>query len=140
MTLSRSARRSLTLDTSAILAMINTKDLQHTRVKTILLQHPQPYFISTGVLAEIAYLLETRYGFLAIDTFLKDIRRGVFQLEFESLDLERAHVLVERYQNLPLGLADALVIACAELHGGAVVSLDRHFWVVAGEGTIQVQP
>ena len=67
MTLSRSARRSLTLDTSAILAMINTKDLQHTRVKTILLQHPQPYFISTGVLAEIAYLLETRYGFLAID-------------------------------------------------------------------------
>ena len=51
---------------------------------------------------------------------------------------ERAHALASKYQNLPLGLADALVITCAEHRGGLVMSLDKHFWVVAGEGKIQV--
>jgi predicted nucleic acid-binding protein len=40
-----------------------------------------------------------------------------------------------------LGFSDAAVIACAERHGGQVLTLDhRHFGVVAQEGTIQVRP
>ena len=50
--------------------------------------------------------------------------------------------LVIRYQDLDLGLADAAVIACAERHGGRVLSTDRrHFPLVArGEQTISVLP
>jgi len=41
------------------------------------------------------------------------------------------------YRNLPLGLTDASVIACAERHGGRLLSLDlRHFVIVAREGKI----
>jgi len=50
-------------------------------------------------------------------------------------------VLVNRYAGLPLGFADAAVIACAERSGGAVLSLDRRdLGVVAREGRILVLP
>ena len=140
LTLPGQKNRYITLDTSALLALINNKDRNHVRVKEVLGLYSPPYLISTGVLTEIAFLLETRFGFSAINNFIKDVQKGFFQLEFDLGDLERTRALAERYQNLPLGLADALVIACAERHSGAAISLDRHFWVVAGEGTIQVQP
>jgi predicted nucleic acid-binding protein len=41
-------------------------------------------------------------------------------------------------KNLPLGLTDALVIACAERNGGEVLSLDEHFWIVSGEGKLKM--
>jgi hypothetical protein len=39
-----------------------------------------------------------------------------------------------------LGAADAAVVACAERNGGRVLTVDRDFGVVAGEGTITVLP
>jgi predicted nucleic acid-binding protein len=45
-----------------------------------------------------------------------------------------------RYRDLPLGFADAAVVAMAERNGGLVLSLDRHFHMVAQEGTIRVLP
>jgi len=40
--------------------------------------------------------------------------------------------LVERYEDLPLGFADAGVISCAERNGSRVLTLNlRHFGVVS---------
>ncbi len=130
----------MTLDTSAILALLNRKDENHERIRRVVFAASPPYFVPTGILAEIAYLTETRFGTRAMSAFINDIHAGIFQLEHEAADLKRAQILAERYQNLPLGIADALVIACAERNNGLVVSLDQHFWIVAGEGTIRVQP
>ncbi len=130
----------MTLDTSAILALLNRKDVNHERIRQVVFATRPPYFVPTGILAEIAYLTETRFGTQAMNAFINDIHTGVFQLEHEASDLKRAQILAERYQNLPLGIADALVIACAERNDGLVISLDQHFWILAGEGTIRVQP
>jgi uncharacterized protein len=130
--------KHMTLDTSVVFTLLNRKDPQHPAIKKRLLTFAPPYFIATGTLAEIAYLLEQRLGFYALDAFLQDIASGIFLLEQTAKDLQRAHELAHKYQNLPLGLADALVIACAEHRGGLVMSLDKHFFVVAGEGKIQV--
>jgi hypothetical protein len=44
---------------------------------------------------------------------------------------------VRRYESLPIGFADASVIACAERSGKRVMTLDRRdFSVVAREGRI----
>jgi len=52
-----------------------------------------------------------------------------------------ARNLARRYADLPLGYADAAVIACAERSRGLVLTLDmRDFGVVAREGTIQILP
>lgn len=54
-------------------------------------------------------------------------------------DLGRVRELVRRYEELPLGLADATVIACAERHERKVLALDqRHFGGVAREGKIEI--
>ncbi len=48
---------------------------------------------------------------------------------------------MRRYEDFPLGYADATIIACAERLGAAVFTFDRrHFTVVASEGTITVVP
>lgn len=73
--------------------------------------------------------------------FIRDLALGKFSLDCGVEDLDRVLALVSRYADLPLGFADAAVIACAERNGGLVASLDyRHFGVVAGEGTIQILP
>ena len=130
----------MTLDTSAVLALLNRKDQDHQRIKEAIFSANTGYRIPIGILAEIAYLIETRFGTKMLDLFISDLLDGIFTLEFEQQDLIRAQILVNRYANLPLGLSDALVIACAERNGGLVISLDRHFWVVAGENTITVRP
>jgi len=73
-----------------------------------------------------------------LDAFLADLEQRAFVLEPTDDDLARVRELLRRYGDLPLGLA---VIACAERHGGTVLTLDnRHFDVVAREGTITVLP
>ena len=120
----------ITLDTSAVFTLLNAKDQDHQRVWTAWL---------TGILAEIAYLLEQRLGQAVLLAFLSDIRNAAFKLDHET-GWARVETLVSRYADLPLGLADALVIECAERRGGQVLTLDKHFWIVAKEGTLQVSP
>ena len=56
-------------------------------------------------------------------------------------ELPRVRELVQRYADLPLGFADAAVVACAERTTGRVLTFDRRdFAVVAREGTIQLAP
>ncbi len=129
----------MTLDTSVIFALVNRKDPDHTRVRTVLSTHQPPYIVATAAMAEIAYLIETRLGFHILEAFLSDIEKGLFRLDFILDDIPRAKQLARQFQNLPLGLTDALVIACAERSGGSVMSLDEHFWIGSGQGTIVVE-
>ena len=131
----------LTLDTSALIVLIDRKAKEHEPVKAALLADAGPYLVPVGILAEVAYFLEQRFGVSALDLFLADLETGTFTLEAVDKDLPRIRELVRRYADLPLGFADASVIACAERNGGLTLSLDeRHFGVVAREGRITVLP
>ena len=100
-----------------------------------------PFILPAGVMSEISYFIETRLGERYLDAFLLDIEDGNYTLDCGEGDIPRVRHLVRRYHDLPLGYADAAVIACAERHGGTVATLDlRHFGVVAREGTIQIVP
>ena len=123
----------ITLDTSALFALLNRKDPDHGRGRTLLLSDPGPYLVPMGILAEIAYLVEKRLGLRALEAFLQDLEARAFSLECGEEDLPRVRELVARYQDLPLGFADAAVIAVAERSGGLVLSLNPHFHVVAQE-------
>ena len=116
-----------TLDSSVLFALLNRKDRDHERVIAALRASKPPFYIPTGILAEIAYLIEQRLGQSVLMAFLSDIKKGNFTLDCGETDLPRVETLVARYEDLPLGLADALVIACAERRGGKVLSLDAHF-------------
>lgn len=131
----------VTLDTSALFALLNRRDPDHERVTQALLADRGPYLVPAGILAEIGYLIEQRLGLEVLDAFVADLEQRAFVLEPADEDLARIPELIRRYADLPLGLADATVIACAERHGGRVLTLDtRHFGTVAREGTIAPLP
>ncbi len=131
----------ITLDTSAVFAVVNRDEPHHRRVTAALLQDTGPYLIPTGILSESAYLIEGRLGLRVLDGFLSDCETGAYSIDCGENDMPRIRTLVRRYADLPLGFADASVIACAERHGGRVLTLDlRHFGVVAREGKLTVLP
>lgn len=85
------------------------------------------------VITEVVYLVETRLGVPAELRFLGDLAAGNLVPEpVAPADWLRIAELVGRYRDLPLGTADASVVAAAERLGVTeVATLDRrHFSVV----------
>lgn len=95
--------------------------------------------VPVAVLSEVSYFIERDLGGRRLALFVQDIIEGSIRLDCGERDWSRVHQLVVKYADLPLGLADAAVIACTERNGGLVATLDyRHFGAVAGEGTIRI--
>ena len=131
----------ITLDTSGLLALANRRDPDHDRVRAALLGDRGPYVVPAGILAEVTYMLEQRLGARSLDLFLQDLVTGAYSLDCGGDDLARIRHLVREYADLPLGFADACVIACAERSGGRVLTLDvRDFGVVARAGRLSIVP
>jgi len=131
----------VTLDTSAVVALMDDRDPDHHRVRSAFVGDRGPHIVPAGVLAEMGYLIEREFGSRILVAFLDDLATGRYLLDCGDQDLERMQALIRRYDDLPLGLTDAAVIACAERHEGTVLTLDfRHFGVVAREGTITIVP
>ncbi len=87
----------------------------------------------TLVITEVSYLLGTRLGVEAEVRFLSDFAEGNLIAEpVFAGDWLRIAELVAKYRDLPLGTADASVVAAAERLGiNEVATLDhRHFTVV----------
>ena len=106
-------------------------------IRAALEQDGGPFVVPVGVMAEIAYLAESRLGLETLDALLDDLQTGAYSLDAAlHEDLPRIRELTRRYADLPLGFADSAVIACAERNGGRILTLDDHLAVVAREGTI----
>ena len=131
----------ITLDTSAVVALLDARDQDHDRVREALAADAGPYLLPVGILAEITYFIERRIGQKVLDAFLASLEQGDLALDCGEQDLARIRWLVNRYADLPLGFADAAVMACAERHGGRVLTLDlRHFGVVARDVSLILLP
>ena len=129
----------ITLDTTSVYAYLSRSDAHYQRVHEAIEREEGPFILPVSILAELAYLIESRHGQQALSSFLGDIERGEYLLDCGDRDISRIRALVLRYDDMPLGFADAAVIACAERRGGRVLTYDqRHFGPVAREGTIQI--
>lgn len=131
----------VTLDTSALLAVVNRRDPDHDRIANTLRKERRPYVLPAAILAEVTYCLAEDFDPRLLTAFIDDLIAGRYVIDCGDQDLSRIRTLVDRYDDLPLGFADAAVIACAERRGGRVLTLDlRHFGVVGREGTIAIVP
>ena len=130
----------LVLDTSALFALVDRGDPDHKRTAHLLAENAGPYLVPAAILAEIGYLMEHRLGTDALRAFLDDIESRAFTLDCGDDDVGRMSALVDRYRDLPLGLANAAVVACAERTGAPVLTLDSDFAVVAREGNFTLAP
>jgi len=131
----------MVLDTSGLFALVNRRDPEHGVVRSVVQGDRGPYLVPAGILAEVTYLVQDRLGDRVLDALLSDLETGGLTFDCGEGDWQRIRQLATRYASLPLGAADASVIACAERTGAPVLTLDRRdFQVVAREGRIRLLP
>jgi predicted nucleic acid-binding protein len=125
------------LDTSGLLAAIDSGQRKHRQAAECLAAARPPMLLSPFVLAELDYLLLSRVGEGARTSLLREVQRGAYLLEpMAGVDVARALEIIERHADLGISLADASIVVLAERHRiRDVLTLDeRHFRVLQAGG------
>jgi uncharacterized protein len=125
------------LDTSGLLAAIDSSQRFHEAAKGALGGAVGPLVLSPFVLAELDYLLATRVGREAELALLQEVARETYRLEpFSVGNVVEARRIMVQYAELRISLADASNVVLANRHGALdVLTLDeRHFRAMRGPG------
>lgn len=123
------------LDTSGLLAALDSSQRRHPEAAAALRAARGPLLLSPFVLAELDYLLATRVGLHAALALLAEVARGAYRLEpFDAADIAMAHEIIEAFADLDVGLADASIVALSRRHNTLdVLTFDeRHFRALRG--------
>jgi predicted nucleic acid-binding protein len=123
------------LDTSGVLAAIDSSQRHHAAAAAALYDARGPRLLSPFVLAELDYLLATRVGSHAALAMLAEVARGAYRLDsFEAGDVATAYEVIESHGDLGLGLADASIVVLSRRYETLdVLTLDeRHFRTLRG--------
>ncbi len=123
----------LIVDAGPLYAAAATQDDHHSRCLELLAHAPRPLLVPELVVTEVSYLLSDRIGPHAELAFARAIAAGELLVEpVLDPEWERIAELMEQYLDLPLGIADASLIALAERHRATeIATLDhRHLGVV----------
>ena len=121
------------VDTSALLAFFDAKESQHEAVAAVITQTREPLVISPYVVAELDYLVLRRHGSTAEAAVLDELLRGAWELATMTADrLAAAARIVEKYRDVPVGIADASNIVLADAYRTrTIATLDqRHFSIL----------
>lgn len=131
----------ITLDTSGIFALLAADDPDHDRCAAVVRDDGGPLVVPVALLGEAGYMIERYLPPAALRAFLDDLGTDQYVLDCGDADMGRIRELVERYDDLRLGFADAAVAACAERNAGRVLTLDRRdFDVLSRELDLEVLP
>ena len=118
------------LDTSGLLAAIDSSQRHHSATVAVLRRLGGPFLLSPFVLAELDHLLATRVSQAAASALLAQVGDGAYRLEpMDASDIDAARRILDRFGDLEIGLADASVVVLAERHDCRdILTLDeRHF-------------
>jgi predicted nucleic acid-binding protein len=127
----------IVLDTSGLLAAIDSSQRFHDAAKEVLGGAVDPLILSPFVLAELDYLLATRVGREAELALLEEVARETYRLASFSIgDVAKARRIIVQYPDLRIDLADASNVVLANRHDTLdMLTLDeRHFRTLSGPG------
>ena len=113
-------------DTGFWLALANRNDLHHARAKELLAGLRERLVTTWPVVTETCYLMRSRLGAKAQQTFVQSYAAGafdVFDISREQAPRIVAHL--KKCADLPMDLADASLLLLAEhLGDGRILSTD----------------
>ncbi len=113
-------------DTGYWLALANQKDRYHQQAIDVTKSIQSELLITWPVMTETCHLLNSRLNTDAPVKFLHQVKQFVTIFELDVSYLPRIEILMKKYYNLPMDLADAsLVIAAEELGASEILSTDR---------------
>ena len=114
-------------DTGFFIALAIRSDRHHHDATTAARRYAEEGLLTTWpVLTETVHLLQRRAGLDIAQRVLASIDAGAAKLfDLNSDHLSRAIELMEKYRTLPMDLADASLVICAEETGdGRILSTD----------------
>jgi uncharacterized protein len=119
--------RELIIDSGFFIALLNRGDQYHKEAKKLIKTLPSKKWISTWlIMTEVAHMLVRDNVFSAIQGLLDLCENGGITLfHLDNSHIPRLKQLMQKYQSLPIDLADASLIILAETLGhGDIVSTD----------------
>ena len=107
-------------DTGPLVAYLDRSDQHHAWAKEVMASLTEPLLTCDAVLAEVTFLLQR--GGIAAGLPMRMIERGLLHSKFSTaIEATALRTLLERYNDVPMSLADACVVRMSELHNGAKV-------------------
>lgn len=124
------------VDAGPLVAMIDRGEPDHQRCVETLSSLAAPMVTTWPALTEAMYLLGSAGGWKAQEALWKLLERGDLQLvPLDDALQSRTRALMTKYRDLPMDLADASLVAAAEvLNLTRVFTLDRDFRVYRWKG------
>ncbi len=131
-------------DASPLIALINQGDDNHQRCVDILPLLLAPLSTTCACFTEAMYLLGRYGGWLAQQELWGYVADEILIIYHHTSDeLTRMKTLMEQYQDVPMDLADASLVAMAEvLNQRQIFTLDRNFYIYRlwGNQSFEVVP
>lgn len=129
---------ALILDSGGILSALDPNQEDHQAFADSLTSYRGLLIVSPFVIAELDYMLLSRYGRQDQLAFLEEVDRGAYRLEnFGRRDFARARELIEEYEHLEgFGIADASNVVLSERYGtrGILTTDQRDFRQIKLDG------
>lgn len=114
-------------DTGVFVALFSPRDQYHMLARTALSSKTEPLITTYPVITETCYLLTQLASQTAERSFLTAITRNAAAIfHLQPRHIERMVTLMEKYEDLPMDLADASLVLLAEQLGhGRILTVDR---------------
>jgi len=127
-------KNRILMDTGPLVASLNRRDQYHSWTRDRLGELAPPLFTCEAVLAEACFLLRAIPG--GSTAVLNLVERGVLRVEFEvSTHVKSLAVLMAKYSNIPISLADACLVRMSELcEQSVLLTFDRDFLLYRRHG------
>lgn len=132
-------------DTGPLVAIADKNDPDHLRCVATTKKLPKfPLLTTWPCFTEAMYLLYREGGYRAQEDLWQLWRKGIVVVhELTSTEADRMDVLMQQYQDAPMDLADASLVAVAESFNlSRIFTLDDHFYAyrIHQTGVFEVVP
>jgi predicted nucleic acid-binding protein len=118
---------SVIIDAGPLVALLNRRERHHTWASSILDTIEPPIFTCDPVLSEACFLLQDVSG--GQDAVLELVSRGIVRSDFRvASEIDSIRILMKKFSDVPMSLADACLVRMSELDQQSVVlTLDSDF-------------
>jgi len=120
-------RKGIILDTGVLVAFLMPNDKFHQWAVSSLTNIQYPVLTCEAVLTEVCFLLQKVYG--GREKALQLVKQGYIEVPFcLSDEIESVEKLMQRYESVPISLADACLVRMSEIYTDtSVLTLDSDF-------------
>jgi predicted nucleic acid-binding protein len=131
-------------DAGPLIALLDVDDKKHKVCTAMLSNLPGPLLTTWPCLAEAMYLLGQYGGHPDQDKLWGLVEQNIIVLHVSSdIECMRMRVLMNQYKNVPMDLADASLVAVAEVLGiSRIFTTDSDFYIyrINSTGVFEVVP